>query len=144
MITYQFLSPEVITDQHVAEINALLPQLSASATPFRTHDLVVMVQYSLLLVARNEFDGTIKGMATLVPVYKFTSTVGLIEDVVVDETLRGNRVGETLVQTLIDEADRSGLYQLELTSKPERVAANQLYQKLGFKLRETNLYRMAL
>jgi ribosomal protein S18 acetylase RimI-like enzyme len=34
--------------------------------------------------------------------------------------------------------------KIELTSNPKRTAANHLYRKLGFKLRETNHYRMTL
>jgi ribosomal protein S18 acetylase RimI-like enzyme len=30
---------------------------------------------------------------------------------------------------------------VELTSRPSREAANRLYQRLGFRLRETNVYR---
>jgi ribosomal protein S18 acetylase RimI-like enzyme len=34
--------------------------------------------------------------------------------------------------------------KIELTSNPNRTAANHLYQTLGFELRETNHYRMIL
>ena len=33
-------------------------------------------------------------------------------------------------------------YDLNFTSRPARVAANKLYQKLGFKRKETNVYTM--
>lgn len=32
------------------------------------------------------------------------------------------------------------LNKTELTSNPKREVANQMYQKLGFKIRETNVY----
>lgn len=33
---------------------------------------------------------------------------------------------------------------VDLTSRPSREAANRLYRKTGFELRETNVYRIAL
>jgi ribosomal protein S18 acetylase RimI-like enzyme len=33
---------------------------------------------------------------------------------------------------------------VDLTSRPSREAANALYQKLGFELRNSNLYRFTL
>ena len=37
-----------------------------------------------------------------------------------------------------------GADQVDLTSAPEREAANRLYQRLGFERRETNVYRLPL
>lgn len=45
---------------------------------------------------------------------------------------------------LIEEAQKAGLIELELTSRPSNVTANAWYQKLGFEKRETNVYRMKL
>jgi len=70
-----------------------------------------------------------------------TGTKFWIEDVVVDETLRGKGIGKELMLFAMNFAKSSGAETIELTSKPSRVAANQLYQKLGFVIRETNLYR---
>jgi len=44
----------------------------------------------------------------------------------------------------IDFAMKAGAESIDLTSRPERHAANQLYLKLGFVKRETNVYRLAL
>jgi hypothetical protein len=33
---------------------------------------------------------------------------------------------------------------VNLTSRPDRPAANRLYQRLGFEMRETNVYRLEL
>src|SRR3989344_4521668 len=33
---------------------------------------------------------------------------------------------------------------INLTSRPSRIAANKLYQKLGFKVRETHVYKLDL
>jgi ribosomal protein S18 acetylase RimI-like enzyme len=35
----------------------------------------------------------------------------------------------------------AGARSVDLTSRPSRQAANHVYQKLGFKRRDTNIYR---
>ena len=64
-----------------------------------------------------------------------------IEDVVVDETVRGRGVGEGLSQEAVRRAVELGARTVELTSRPSREAANRLYQRLGFALRDSNVYR---
>jgi ribosomal protein S18 acetylase RimI-like enzyme len=67
-----------------------------------------------------------------------------IEDVVVDGAARGHGVGEALNTSALAEARRRGSKDVSLTSRPSREAANRLYQRLGFKARETNVYRFDL
>jgi ribosomal protein S18 acetylase RimI-like enzyme len=43
----------------------------------------------------------------------------------------------------LEIAKARGAKTVDLTSRPSRVAANKLYQKLGFVLRDTNVYRFA-
>jgi ribosomal protein S18 acetylase RimI-like enzyme len=64
----------------------------------------------------------------------------LIEDVVTDESARGQGVGGELVTTALDHARRLGATTVDLTSRPAREAANRLYVRLGFVQRETNVY----
>ncbi|HKK42083.1 MAG TPA: GNAT family N-acetyltransferase [Bacteroidales bacterium] len=64
-----------------------------------------------------------------------------IEDVIVDNSLRGRGIGRDLVLHAIEYAGKAGAKSVELTSRPARVEANKLYRKLGFVLRETNMYR---
>jgi GNAT superfamily N-acetyltransferase len=68
--------------------------------------------------------------------------VGHVDDVVVDEASRGIGVGRRLMQAVHAEAERLGLRHLDLTSGPFRVAANALYQALGYERRDTNCYRL--
>jgi ribosomal protein S18 acetylase RimI-like enzyme len=64
-----------------------------------------------------------------------------IEDVVVDQSARGQGVGEALSRRALDLAAAAGARTVELTSRPSRQAANHLYQRLGFQPRDTNVYR---
>jgi ribosomal protein S18 acetylase RimI-like enzyme len=143
MIEYHALDPRTITSQNIAEMNLLLPQLTTKADPLTIDYLRTVTEHSLIIVARDARK-TIKAMATLVPVYKPTGMCTLVEDVVVDGSLRGFHVGETLMRDLMQETDRCGIGRVELTSKAERIAANLLYRKLGFKLRITNPYELTL
>jgi GNAT superfamily N-acetyltransferase len=57
---------------------------------------------------------------------------GLLEDVFVDESGRGQGVGSTLVRHVIEEARRRGCYKLIATSRDERTRVHALYRQLGF------------
>ena len=67
-----------------------------------------------------------------------------IEDVVVDDAARGKGVGEALSRAAIARAKAAGAVSVDLTSRPSREAANRLYQRIGFELRETNVWRYNL
>lgn len=53
-------------------------------------------------------------------------------------------VGKELIQFAIEYTTNKNVKKINLTSSPERVAANKLYQKLGFIKRGTNVYRLAI
>lgn len=81
------------------------------------------------------------GMVTLlvfrIPYVKKAS----IEDLVVDESYRGKGIGGSLMQKAVEEAKKKKVAYIDFTSRPRREASNALYEKLGFKKRETNVYR---
>ena len=64
-----------------------------------------------------------------------------VEDVVVDATARGRGIGHKLILAAIEMARNKGATSVNLTSNPNREAANALYQKMGFNQRKTNVYR---
>ena len=66
-----------------------------------------------------------------------------IEDVVVDAEARGRGVGAALNLRAIQIARDAGARTVDLTSRPDREAANRLYARLGFGRRTTNVYRRA-
>jgi len=118
----------------------LVPQLSSSSPPPTRDQLAEMIASpaTTVFLARSEH-GTIVGTLTLVVFRIPTAIRAWIEDVVVDEAARGSGAGEALNRTALDTARKLGL-----TSRPSREAANRLYQRLGFKRRETNVYRYDL
>ena len=83
-------------------------------------------------------------MAVLIVGATLAGTFGLVEEVAVDEDLRGRHLGVHLIVRLLVLAQELGLDFVELTSRPSREAANGLYQSLCFRQRETNVYRFEL
>lgn len=65
-----------------------------------------------------------------------------LEDVVVDEKWRGRGLGREIVERALAALHELGVGQVELTSRPSRVAANTLYRTLGFARRKTNVYAL--
>jgi ribosomal protein S18 acetylase RimI-like enzyme len=127
------------SDELVETIRALLPQLTEARTPPTLEQLQDVVTNQRLLVARDE-DGAVLGTLTFV-LYRVSSGVkGRIEDVIVDESARGQGVGEALVREGMRLANEAGVLMLELTSMPYRQSANRLYRRLGFVRKPTNVY----
>lgn len=63
------------------------------------------------------------------------------EDVVVDRGVRGLGVGEALVHSAVNLAKQRGAKTIDLTSRQSRRAAHRLYEKAGFHVRDTSVYR---
>jgi ribosomal protein S18 acetylase RimI-like enzyme len=96
-----------------------------------------------LFVAR-EHNGQIVGSLTLAVFRTPTGARAWIEDVVVDEALRGRGIAPAMIEVAVEAARRAEARTVDLTSRPERESANRMYQRLGFERRETNVYRLTL
>jgi len=125
------------------QVHALIQQLDEHKNCSLGHlQEVVKSPTAELWVARE--DAGIVGMATLTLATRISGLSARMDDVVVDESQRGKGVGKSLCEKIIERARVRGARSLHLTSRPSRKAANKLYQKLGFKLHETNSYQMKL
>jgi ribosomal protein S18 acetylase RimI-like enzyme len=125
-----------------AAVAGLVGQLSSSSAPPAAAELeqIVASPATRLLVARDDGDAIV-GTLTLVLFRIPTGLRAWIEDVVVDEDRRGRGVGEALTREAVRIAADAGARNVDLTSRPDREAANRLYERLGFRRRETNVYR---
>lgn len=87
----------------------------------------------------------ILGVATLCVYESPTGRKASVEDVVVSQACRGQHIGKRLMEHIITYA-RTNLADVDLclTSRPHRVAANNLYKSLGFQPKETNVYKMPI
>ena len=122
----------------------LIPQLSATAPLPDEHRLRALVESPTthLLIAEDEASGEIVGTLTLVLYEIPTCRKAWIEDVVTDESVRGQGVGRALVERAIELARSLGVGSLNLTSRPSRVAARKLYAKCGFGEVDTTVFRL--
>ena len=144
-------SPEL-----VAAMERLIPQLSRSAKPLTAEQTQALVDQDsvYLFVFRTDKPviaadgnaveaGTILGMLSLATFAIPTGVRAWVEDVVVDAGTRGMGAGQQLVEAAVAHAQKIGARTVDLTSRPSREAANRLYRRCGFELRETNVYRYA-
>jgi GNAT superfamily N-acetyltransferase len=132
------------TTEVYAALSLLLPQLNPQL-PVPTMErlrLIVADPAVTLLLAR---DGDQIVGTTTVIVYTTPFWIkARLDEVVVDESARGKGVGAALVKASIDLAREKGVEVVELQSGVQREEANRLYPRMGFKLRETNVYRIVL
>lgn len=133
-----------VDDDLCAAVDRLVPQLSRSSPPPSRAVLERMVADggTTLFVARND-DGIV-GMLTLATFHTPTGVRAWIEDVVVDDASRGGGVAVALVQAALERSADIGARTVDLTSRPHREAANRLYMRMGFEVRQTNVYRRML
>ncbi len=134
-----------IDEEIVTAFRRLVPQLSPSSPPPTREELAAIISSkdSVLFLARDENEKIVGSLTLIV----FRIPTGLrvrIEDVVVDETARGQGIGEALTRAGIEKARQLKAPYVDLTSNPARQAANRLYRRMGFQLRETNVYRFFL
>lgn len=140
----------------IKEINTLSPAIQKViqhlidllvTTPYTASQETLMAlvgsENSHLFLACNESEN-IMGMLTVGIYYSPTGKKAWIEDVVVNDTYRGQGIGEKLVQHAVDFAKTKDVNLLMLTSHPSRIAANKLYPRVGFNKRETNVYKMII
>jgi ribosomal protein S18 acetylase RimI-like enzyme len=133
---------EISEELHEA-LKRLVPQLGAHKFPptWEELNLLIKSEASTLLIAREPGENSpIAGILCL-SIYRVpTGLRSIIEDVIVDQSMRRRGIGEALVQKAIELARDAGAEGVSLTSNPKREAANQLYQSMGFERWHTNPY----
>jgi GNAT superfamily N-acetyltransferase len=135
--------------EHITEVDVstveifkkLMPQLTGKDEHPSLEELrrVIESDERFLFFATEE--GKAIGTLTLVFYQLPSGLKAWIEDVIVDEQARGKGVATALLKHALQVARDRGALKADLTSMPWRVAANRLYQKMGFEKRESNMYR---
>ena len=131
------------TEELYLALQSLIPQLGAHKVKPTWDEFSALVksEASLLLAAHDsEESNQIVGILCLTIYRVPTGMRSIIEDVIVDEKMRGKGIGKALVRHAIEIAREAGASGISLTSNPQREAANQLYRSMGFELRKTNPY----
>jgi ribosomal protein S18 acetylase RimI-like enzyme len=140
----QVLTADAATPELVEAFARLLPQLSTSAPALTLESLttIIAAPSNTVLIARDPTSsGRIVGTLTLVIFPLPTALRAWIEDVVVDNEARGRGVGEALTTSAVKIAKHRGAKTVDLTSRQSREAAHRLYEKAGFHVRDTSVYR---
>lgn len=127
---------------YVGPMNRLLAQLSSSGACIDEAQLQALVESEASHLFLAKYKGDVVGMLTLGEYLAPTGRKMWIEDVVVDESARGLSIGRAMVGHAIEYAQELGGGALMLTSRPSRIAANNLYRSCDFKQKETNVYKM--
>ena len=141
--TMQIVELKEVTAQQMADLTGLMKELS---------ERVTMTEEALLNVLKDDnshlfalmAEGVVVGCATLCVFHSPMGRKASVEDVVVSSICRGRHWGRTLMERMLEEAQKLAPIEVQLTSKPKRVAANALYQSLAFQRKETNCYRLVL
>lgn len=82
-----------------------------------------------------EIDGKEVGRAFLYILHNdlHEEPFGFLEDVYINENLRGQGIGTKLLNEIIEEAKRNECYKIVATSRYSRPKVHKLYERLGFK-----------
>jgi ribosomal protein S18 acetylase RimI-like enzyme len=143
-VTVQVEVVREATDELVEAFALLVPQLSRSAPPPDQGALAKIVSAPAISLLIARWDGRIVGTLTLAMFPIPTGVRAWIEDVITDDAARGQGIGTALTREALRIAQAAGARTVDLTSRPSRVAAGRLYEKIGFQLRETRTYRYPL
>ena len=127
-------------------LNKLLKQLDNVAIPLTKADIENMIvsPANRLFIARRKNNKEIVGMLTMIIFRIPYAKKGLLEDIVVDKEYRKKGIGTKLITAALSLARKEGVAYLDFTSRPTRIAANNLYRHLGFNKRDTSVYRIIL
>ena len=133
-----------VTESLTDAYRVLIPQLSSSSNPptGEAFQRIIESDSAQILIAEDE-NGEILGTMTLIIFQIPTGIRAWIEDVVVDSSARGKGIGKKLNLAALELAKQAGAKTVDLTSRPARQEANQLYRSIGFAERETNVYRFS-
>ena len=131
------------TPRDLAELDGLMQELSASS--FCNEELLQAALGDAnvhVYVIRD--GGHIVATGTLCVKHTLEFAIADIESVVVLSRCRGRGYGRELMLAMVEAAKGLKVHHIQLTSNPARVAANRLYQEMGFERYETNCYKMKM
>jgi len=129
--------------EHKKGVEKLFSQLTGHE--ISSVDIAAILQDKQNFYAALEEDGKLIGFGALITCrVPSAGEVGRIEDLIVDENYRGKGFGRILVEKLISVAKEKNLKKINLTSNPQRITAQKLYEKMGFQKRDTDVFVLEL
>ncbi len=131
-----------INEMIVEGVNSLLGQLVSDKQIFTESDLYRIITSESSMLFLMYLNDNVIGMFTIGNYYSPTGRKFWLEDVVIDSKYRGKSLGKRMLKKALEIVSTFGTSTLMLTSKPVRIAANNLYISLGFSKKDTNVYKM--
>ena len=122
------------------QINYLLNILNADYEDVSFNKINSLINKKNIIILGAFYDSNLVGILSLICVDMLVQKKGLIEDVVVDPSFRGKKIGKKLMVKAHELAKQLNCTTIHLTSRPSRVEANYLYKSLGYKTKKTNYY----
>ncbi len=133
------------SENFVTALNTLLPSLTKKSITYTIALLSALLENkNTHLFFGSDENGDICATYTLCTANSPTGCKAWLEDVIVSPSCRHRGYGKQLINHAIYTARTLQAKSLNLTSRPERQAANSLYKNYGFKQRNTNVYRLEL
>lgn len=123
-------------------INRLLPQQADKPHLLNMRELRRVTEQDCIEMYVARSGNEIAGMASVIFYWVPTGLIAFIEEFTVDRNFRGWGMGVALINKLIERAVARDAKHISTYTNPSRIAANAVYQKLGFFNKETNFYRI--
>lgn len=132
------------SEKAAADLARLGSELHGDSRSLSKQNLDELISKKDLAIVVVRDSDQIVGMGSLYVIQKIGKLNAYIEDVIVDSGYRGQGLGERVVRQLLTIAKEKGVRGVTLTSRSHRIAAHKLYEKLGFKTVDTNVFKLSL
>lgn len=130
----ELLSHKTFSPRDAFEIQTSLKEFSSRRSIPKDNEIGLILPGVSIWVARVRESRQIVSMATLAvsPTSLWFTRIAQVWDVITLKDHRQRGLAESILQAMISSDQSAGLLYLELFSRPERIAAHRLYEKLGF------------
>lgn len=136
------LTPEYISHSELQGYRAIKPGEWAKNIDTVVHDEIAArlrdplgefpTKHSWRGVIEAHDNDTLVGVALVTTCYEAATPYGIIEDIVIDRTVRGGGRGEMVMQWILDHFRRAGLKRAFLESGSGNERAHHLFERIGF------------
>lgn len=134
----EILKKEAINSDFKNQISELFKQLSPNKRQIELNEILENKNpITLVYCIENDI---IIGIAAMCTYKVISGSKGWIEDVVVNKNSRGKSVGQKLIEKLLETAKEKNLSEVLLFTEDHRIPAINLYNKLGFKQKESRIF----
>lgn len=141
-MTFNILQKEDTTPEVSKQIHELFQVLNADIDQWDIER--IMAQGNEFILACCWENDKLTGMASLATYKAISGYKGIVEDVVVAESMRGKGIGRKLMEMLLLEGKRLQLSEILLFSGHHRKPAIALYKSLGFNQKNSGMYTLKL